>query len=84
MRKRRSHQLPEPVHEWFEGVLRLLAEWARAIVRAVARRFPELRTIIEREEARRKRIRQLSYRKKKSQTKNWKKWRRKRRRQSDP
>lgn len=76
--------VPEEVKKWFENFLRLAAEWVRAIVRAVAERFPELREMIEREQVKRRRIRQLSYRKKKSQAKNWRKWRRKRRRRPDP
>ncbi|MBW5445840.1 hypothetical protein GE107_07175 [Cohnella sp. CFH 77786] len=71
--------LPE-VKQFFERFIQAVTATVRAIVQAVAKHYPALRAIVEREDIRRKRIKQLSYRKKRSQAKNWRKWRKRRRR----
>ncbi|QUO43431.1 hypothetical protein KDJ56_11015 [Brevibacillus composti] len=68
--------LPEFIIEWFDGFMHRVAERVRIIMQEVAKRFPELRVIVDRESDRRKRTRQLTYRKKKSQAKKWRKWKR--------
>ncbi|WP_127488433.1 hypothetical protein [Paenibacillus ehimensis] len=67
-------QLSPEVKQFFERFIQVVTATVRAIVQAVAKHYPAFRVIVEREIARRKRIAQLSYRKKKSQAKNWRKW----------
>lgn len=75
-------QLSPEIILFFQNFIRALTSTVRAIVQAVTKHLPELQAIVQRHAAHSKRIKRLTYRKKKSQAKNWHKWRKRRRRRS--
>ncbi|EJL38963.1 hypothetical protein PMI08_05247 [Brevibacillus sp. CF112] len=71
--------IPVEVVRFFERFVRFVTATFRSFVQTVNKHEPLLQRIVNQQIDQRKRITRLSYRKKKSQAKNWRKWRKRRR-----
>lgn len=77
--ERKSLHLSPEIIRFFQGFVRAVTSAVRAVVQAVTKHIPEIQAIVERKIAQDKQAKRLAYRKKRSQAKNWRRWRRKRR-----
>lgn len=76
----RPVQMPVEVIRLFQGFVKAAIVSVRRIIQTVRKYTPMIQKIVDQKNAQRKRIVRLSYRKKKSQAKNWRKWKRRRNR----